>query len=49
MYNSDFVDYDMDVGSVSTASAQSPATMAAQLDTAFVLKHNATAEIYQAS
>lgn len=47
MYNQDFMDYDTDALSPSTNSAQSPATMAAQLDTAFVLKHNSTAEIYQ--
>ncbi|KAI6216109.1 Signal transducer and activator of transcription b [Aphelenchoides besseyi] len=49
MYNPDFsMDYESDGRSPSTVSAQSPATVAAQMDTAFVLKHNATAEIYQA-
>ncbi|KAI6190647.1 Signal transducer and activator of transcription b [Aphelenchoides bicaudatus] len=49
MYSPDFMEYSADVCSPSTvSSAQSPATMAAQMDTAFVLKHNATAEVYQA-
>jgi hypothetical protein len=45
MYNPDFMEYDD--RPISGFSAQSPSTIAAQSDTAFVLKHNATAEIYQ--
>jgi hypothetical protein len=46
MYGADFMEYDGD-GRSSSVISQSPATMSAQLDTAFVLKHNATADIYQ--
>lgn len=50
MYNLDFsMDYESDGRSPSTVSAQSPGSMIAAQDTAFVLKHNATAEIYQVS
>lgn len=46
MYNSDFMDYETEALSPSTISSQSPASLAAQVDTQFVIKHNATAEIY---
>jgi hypothetical protein len=53
MYSPDMMDCESDIQSLhsiqspSNISAQSPATMAAQIDTSFVAKHNITAEAYQ--
>lgn len=48
VYSSDFMDYESDSRASSVSfSAQSPATLAAQNDTTFVMKHNVSAEIYQ--
>lgn len=54
MYSPDMMDCESDIHSLhsniqspSNISAQSPATMAAQVDTSFVSKHNITAEAYQ--
>ncbi len=53
MYSPDMMDCESDIQSLnsiqspSNISAQSPATMAAQIDTSFVSKHNITAEAYQ--
>lgn len=47
MYSPDLMEYDSNDRSPSTISVQSPATVAAQMDTQFVAKHNVTAEIYQ--
>uniref|UniRef100_A0AC34PW71 SH2 domain-containing protein n=1 Tax=Panagrolaimus sp. JU765 TaxID=591449 RepID=A0AC34PW71_9BILA len=47
MYSPDVMEFESDVHTPSTVSAQSPATLAAQMDTQFVAKHNVTAEYYQ--
>ncbi|CAD5231615.1 unnamed protein product [Bursaphelenchus xylophilus] len=48
VYSPDFMDYESDGRASSVSfSAQSPATLAAQNDPIFVMKHNTTAEIYQ--
>lgn len=47
MYSPNLMDCDSGAQSPSSISTQSPATIAAQLDTQFVAKHNVTAEYYQ--